>query len=109
MIRVVALRKAIVAGLCGAVVVEAFSVAATHAGLPTVDMVAELSSLEFRHMRVVANAAALLAHLSVGVCWAVFYAFFFWGRFRWRPPVQGLAFAVVPQRLRSSSSIRNSP
>ena len=99
MIRVVALRKAIVAGLCGAVVMEAFSVAATHAGLPTVDMVAELSSLEFRHMRVVANAAALLAHLSVGVCWAVFYAFFFWGRFRWRPPVQGLAFAVVPATL----------
>lgn len=99
MIRVVALRKAIVAGLCGAAVMEAFSFGATRAGIPAVDMVAELSSLEFRHAHILANAAALLAHLSVGVCWAVFYAFFFWGRFRWRPPVQGLAFAVIPAIL----------
>ena len=99
MIRVVALRKAIVAGLSGAVVMEAYSFAATHAGVPAVDMVAELSSLEFRHMPIVAEAAALLAHLSVGVCWAIFYAFFFWGRFHWRPAVQGLVFAIIPAAL----------
>ncbi|MGE5100204.1 MAG: hypothetical protein ACM3SX_09470, partial [Deltaproteobacteria bacterium] len=62
-------------------------------------MVAELSSVEFRHAHILANAAALFAHLSVGVCWAVFYAFFFWGRFRWRPPVQGLVFAAIPATL----------
>jgi beta-glucosidase/6-phospho-beta-glucosidase/beta-galactosidase len=99
MIRVVALRKAIVAGLSGAAVMEAFSLAAAQAGLPAVDMVAELSSLEFGHIHVVADAAALVAHLSVGVCWAVFYAFFFWGRFNWRPAVQGLAFALIPATL----------
>ncbi|HYX47578.1 MAG TPA: family 1 glycosylhydrolase, partial [Sphingomicrobium sp.] len=99
MIRIVDLQKAIVAGLSGAAVMEAFSFAATRAGLPAVDMVAELSSLEFRHARVIADAAALLAHLSVGICWAVFYAFFFWGRFHWRPAVQGLVFAIVPATL----------
>ena len=99
MIRVVALRKAIVAGLCGAAVMEAFSFAATRSGIRAVDMVAELSSLEFQHAHVAAIAAALAAHLSVGVCWAVFYAFFFWGRFRWPPPVQGLVFASIPAAL----------
>ena len=77
MIRVVALRKAIVAGLCGAAVMEVFSFAAVRAGVPAVDMVAELSSLEFRHVPLIANVAALGVHVSVGVCWAVFYAFFF--------------------------------
>lgn len=99
MIRVVALRKAIVAGLCGAAVMEVFSFAAVRAGVPAVDMVAELSSLEFRHVPLIANVAALAVHLSVGVCWAVFYAFFFWGRFHWRPAVQGLVFAAIPATL----------
>jgi beta-glucosidase/6-phospho-beta-glucosidase/beta-galactosidase len=99
MIRVVALRKAIVAGLCGAAVMEVCSFAATRVGVPAVDMVAELSSLQFRHMHVIADVAALVAHLSVGVCWAVFYAFFFWGRFHWRPAIQGLVFAIIPATL----------
>jgi hypothetical protein len=99
MIRVVALRKAISAGLCGAVVMEAFSFAAAKAGLPVVDLVGELSSVEFHRSPLIGNAAGLGAHLSIGVCWAVFYAFFFWGRFAWRPIVQGVVFAIIPALL----------
>ena len=99
MIRVVALKKAIAAGLAGAAAMELLSLAATSAGLPAVDMVSELSSVEFHGSHVVAGAAALLVHLAIGVCWAVFYAFFFWGRFRLRPAFQGLLFALVPATL----------
>lgn len=41
----------------------------------------------------------MLVHLSIGVCWAVFYAFFVWGRVRARPVFQGLIFAIVPASL----------
>ena len=99
MIRVVALRKAAAAGLAGAAVMEVVSFAATRVGLPAVDMVTELSSIEFDHSAVLAGAAALVAHLGIGVCWAVFYAFFFWGRFHFRPAVQGLLFSLLPATL----------
>ena len=99
MIRVVALRKAVVAGLCGAAVMEAFSFACGKLGLPAVDFVGELSRLEFNGTPLVGFVAALAAHLSIGICWAVFYAFFFWGRFRLRPVVQGLLFAILPATL----------
>jgi beta-glucosidase/6-phospho-beta-glucosidase/beta-galactosidase len=101
MIRVVALRKAVVAGLCGAGVVEAVSFLGSRAGLPTIDLVAELSSSEFRTLPLIAPAAALIAHFAIGVCWAVFYAFFFWGRFNLRPVVQGLIFSILPATLAS--------
>jgi hypothetical protein len=99
MIRVVALRKAAAAGLSGAAVMEIVSFAATRAGLPAVDMVTELSSIEFDHSAVLAGAAALVVHLGIGVCWAVFYAFFFWGRFHLRPAFQGLVFSLLPATL----------
>ena len=35
----------------------------------------------------------------MGVCWAVFYAFFFWRRFPLRPALQGLLFAIFPATL----------
>ncbi|HEX3422725.1 MAG TPA: family 1 glycosylhydrolase [Sphingomicrobium sp.] len=99
MIRVVALRKAAIAGLCGAAVVELVTFVGARAGLPTIDLVSELSSTEFHHVPLIAPAAALVAHFAIGVCWAVFYAFFFWGRFNFRPAVQGLLFALLPAVL----------
>jgi beta-glucosidase/6-phospho-beta-glucosidase/beta-galactosidase len=99
MIRVVSFKKAIAAGVAGAVAMEIFSIAGRAAGLATVDLVSELASVDFPNSVVVANAMAVIAHLSVGVCWAVFYAFFFWGRLRLRPPVQGLLFALIPAAL----------
>ena len=99
MIRVVELKKAVAAGLAGAAVMELFSFATAQAGLPTVDLVAELSSVAFHGFPLLAVAAGLFVHLGTGVCWAVFYAFFFWGRFRWRPVIQGLVFAALPATL----------
>jgi beta-glucosidase/6-phospho-beta-glucosidase/beta-galactosidase len=99
MIRVVALKKAIVAGLCGAAAMEIFSFATRRAGLATVDLITQLSSVDFHGLPIVADVAAVVAHLSIGVAWAVFYAFFFWGRFRLRPALQGLLFALLPATL----------
>src|SRR5690348_14170804 len=99
MIRVVALKKAVIAGLCGAAVMEIFSLATRRAGFASVDLITELGSVNFDHLPIVANVAAVLAHLSVGVAWAVFYAFFFWGRFHFRPAIQGLLFAILPATL----------
>ncbi len=99
MMRVVALRKAIVAGLCGAAAMEALSAATALAGLPTVDFVGELSEVALDHSPLLASAAGLAVHLATGVCWAVFYAFFFWGRLSLRPVLQGLIFAIIPATL----------
>jgi beta-glucosidase/6-phospho-beta-glucosidase/beta-galactosidase len=35
----------------------------------------------------------------VGAAWALFYAYFFWARVDWPPPLQGLAFAALPATL----------
>ena len=78
---------------------EAVSFVSARAGLPAVDFIAELSSVNFLGSRLLADGAAVIAHLSIGVCWAVFYAFFFWSRFRLRPIVQGLLFALIPASL----------
>lgn len=99
MIHVVALRKAIAAGLAGAVVIEAVSLGAVRAGLPTIDLVSALASTEFHRLPLLADTAAIAAHLAIGVCWAVFYALFFWGRFRLPPAFQGLVFVILPATL----------
>ena len=78
---------------------EAFSFALAAAGLPSVDFVRDLSAVAFRNTPVLTTAGALAAHLSIGVCWAIFYAFFVWGRIRARPLVQGLVFSILPATL----------
>ena len=99
MIRVVSLKKAVIAGVTGAAIMEIVSYAASRLGVPNVDFVGQISSSVFRSAPVAARGVALVVHLSIGVCWAVFYAFFVWGRIRARPPVQGLLFAIVPASL----------
>ena len=99
MIRVVSLKKAIAAGVAGAVAMEIFSLTGRAAGFATVDLVSELASVDFPNSVVLADAIAIIAHLSIGVCWVVFYAFFFWGRLRLRPALQGRLFAVIPATL----------
>jgi len=99
MIRIVALRRAAAAGVCGAAAMEIFAFATVRAGQPAVDLIGELNSMFPDGSPLLANAAGLFVHLAVGVCWAVFYAFFFWGRFHLRPPLQGLLFAVLPCAL----------
>jgi len=99
MIRVISLRKATIAGLSGAVLMEACSFAASRLGIADVNLVGQISSSAFPGAPVVADAVATLVYLSIGVCWAVFYAFFVWGRIGARPPLQGLVFALVPASL----------
>ncbi|HWU93211.1 MAG TPA: family 1 glycosylhydrolase [Sphingomicrobium sp.] len=99
MMRVVSLKKAALAGLSGAVVMQAYTFAVRALGGPEAGLAGTLTSSAFRDSWLLADAAAVAAHLSIGVCWAVFYAFFVWGRLRLRPPLQGLLFAIVPASL----------
>jgi len=99
MIRVVSLRKAVLAGLAGAFAMHAFSLGVAAFGGPSAGIAETLRSSAFRNSPLLAYGAAALTDLSIGLCWAVFYAFFFWGRMRVRPPLQGLLFAIIPASL----------
>ena len=100
MIRVVALRKAAVAGIAGALAWEALLRGIMLAGIPTFDVVRALGTLLFPNGPSIAWwLAGVAGHMLVGVIWAVFYAYFFWARRKWSPPFQGLAFAALPAAL----------
>ena len=100
MIRVVALRKAAAAGVAGAFAWEAALRGLMLAGVPTFDIVRSLGTLAFPEGPPLAWwAAGIAAHAFVGICWAMFYAYFFWARFHWRPPLQGLAFSLLPAMM----------
>jgi len=99
MIRVISLRKAAIAGLSGAAAMELYAFLGSQVGLSSVDFVRQLSSVAFDHSPFLTHASALAIHLSIGVCWAIFYAFFFWGRFRLQPVLQGLIFSLIPAVL----------
>jgi beta-glucosidase/6-phospho-beta-glucosidase/beta-galactosidase len=99
MIRVVSFKKAVVAGLAGSIVMEFAAFAAVRSGLPAVDFVGQLRSVALHHAPVLGFACAIAAHLATGVCWAMFYAFFFFGRLRFRVMLQGLLFALIPAFL----------
>jgi beta-glucosidase/6-phospho-beta-glucosidase/beta-galactosidase len=99
MVRVVALRKAVTAGIAGAIAMELVALGFHLARIPAVDFVGELIPLAGPVPFAVAYAGAFLAHLGVGICWAVFYGYFFWARLKWPPPFQGIAFALMPALL----------
>ena len=100
MLRVVAFPKAILAGALGAVAWEAGLRLLGLAGLVQFDLVRELGTLLFPNDKpTLWWPAGMAAHATVGAIWAVFYAYFFWARFRWPPPLQGLAFAALPTVL----------
>ena len=100
MLRVVAFRKAILAGAAGALVWEAAVRALALAGLPVFDLVRALGTIVFPHGSAAQWwPAGAAAHIAVGGAWALFYAYFVWARFRWPPALQGLAFAALPALL----------
>lgn len=99
MMRVISLRKAVLAGVAGAVAMHAFSLGLAALGGPSAGIADTLQSSAFRNSPLLAYGMAAIVDLSIGVCWAVFYAFFFWGRLRLRPPLQGLLFAIIPASL----------
>jgi hypothetical protein len=69
------------------------------AGIEAVDLVAELGSVLVPRDHGIGELGGLVAHLGVGVAWALFYAYFFWGRLKWPPVLQGLAFGAIPAIL----------
>jgi hypothetical protein len=99
-IRRVAFRKAILAGILGALAWEAVIRAGILLGLPLGDLVRLLGTLA-------APGApwwiwwpiGLALHTGVGAVWALFYAYFFWSSFDWPPAVQGVVFSIGPMVL----------
>lgn len=100
MIRVVAMRKAVAAGMVGAAVWELVLRALEMGGAPLFDIVRALGTLAFPDGPTLAWwGAGMALHLVVGALWAIFYAYFFWARFDWPPALQGLAFSLLPALL----------
>ena len=99
MIRSVDLSKAVKAGAAGALAMEALSYALRLAGIRSVDLARELGSVLVPMDHGVGWAGGLVAHVGVGIAWALFYAYFVWGRLKWPPVLQGLAFSAVPAIL----------
>ena len=100
MIRVVNLRKASVAGVCGALAWTVTLGGLGSLGLPLFDIVRELGTLAFApDERLGWITVGLVAHSLVGVCWALVYAYFFFSRVTWPPALQGLAFSTFPALL----------
>jgi beta-glucosidase/6-phospho-beta-glucosidase/beta-galactosidase len=100
MMRRVAYRKALAAGMAGAVAWELAARPLILAGVPFADLVHLLGTV------VLPDAgpagwwlAGMAIHLVVGALWAVFYAYFFWALLPWRPALQGLVFSFVPMPL----------
>jgi hypothetical protein len=86
-----------VAGVVGALAWEAVVRGLILLGLPLGDLVRFLGTM------IAGNAPSavwwplgLALHVSVGAVWAIFYAYFFWSTFDWRPPLQGLVFSCIP-------------
>src|SRR3954468_21004776 len=100
MIRYVAYRKAVLAGMTGAVAWEAVARPLILAGVPFVDIVGTLGSVALPHAGVwTCWIVGMTLHLIVGAIWAVFYAYFFWSVLPLRPVLQGFVFAFVPMPL----------
>jgi beta-glucosidase/6-phospho-beta-glucosidase/beta-galactosidase len=99
LIRSVDLSKAVKAGAAGALAMEVASYALRLGGIHSIDLARELGSVLVPMDHGVGWAGGLVAHLAVGVAWALFYAYFVWGRLKWPPVLQGLAFSAAPAIL----------
>lgn len=100
MIRIVSVRKAVLAGVAAAVAWEIVLRLLLLAGLPLIDTVRALGLIVTPNGPVWAWwTAGMLVHMLVGVIWAVFNAYFFWSVLAWRPVWQGLVFSLLPTTL----------
>jgi hypothetical protein len=99
-IRRVAFRKAVLAGVTGALAWEAAVRALIVLGLPLLDLVRLLGTMAVPHSPAwIWWPVGLALHATVGAIWAIFYAYFFWSMFEWRPPIQGMVFSLIPTTL----------
>jgi hypothetical protein len=100
MIRRVAFGKAIVAGALGALAWEAAMRILILLGVPLFDLVFTLGTMVLGDVRPwLWWPVGMAMHATIGAIWAIFYAYFFWSTYDWRPAVQGLVFSVGPAAL----------
>lgn len=101
MVRRVAFKKAIFAGVAGAVAWEVAVRIGVFMDLPLFDLVRELGMLILgAHARCWEWwPAGMAMHAVVGAIWAVFYAYFFWSLHQMRPVLQGMVFSLLPAVL----------
>jgi hypothetical protein len=101
MIRRVAFKKAIFAGVLGAVAWEAAARLISLTGWRIFDIVHVLGTMIFGQHAPAWNwwVSGLAMHCLVGAIWAIFYAYFFWSTFDYRPMVQGIIFSLLPAVL----------
>jgi uncharacterized membrane protein YagU involved in acid resistance len=100
MIRRVAFPKAILAGIAGATAWEGVARLLLLAGLPVFDLVRVLGTMALGQVPAWQWwLVGMLLHASVGAIWAIFYAYFFWSTFNWRPLWQGSVFSLLPTLL----------
>lgn len=102
MLRRVAFRKAIFAGVSGALGWEVAARLLIWSGMPLFDLVYVLGTAVFSGGETVFWqwwTIGMLMHAMVGAIWAIFYAYFFWSAFDYPPVAQGILFAVLPALL----------
>ncbi|MFN6962940.1 MAG: hypothetical protein ACK4S4_04150 [Pyrinomonadaceae bacterium] len=104
MIRRVAFKRAVLAGVAGAAAWEAAARPLAAAGVELFDIVRILGMTALG-----ADApfwqwwtAGLAMHAAVGAIWAIFYAYFFWSAVELRPVLQGIIFSLLPAMLAGS-------
>jgi hypothetical protein len=101
MIRRVAFKKAVIGGALGALAWEAAVRLLIFLGLPMFDLVSVLGTM------IVGPRAELwqwwpigmAMHAVVGAIWAIFYAYFFWSFYDFKPALQGVIFSLLPAVL----------
>ena len=99
MLRRVAFTKAVTAGALGAAAWEVTVRPLVVLGLPVFDLVHLLGTLFTGDAALWWWPVGMLLHGAVGAVWAIFYGYFFWSAFNWRPAVQGLVFSLIPAVL----------
>lgn len=92
--------KAILAGVAGAVAWEVLAVVMLNVGVSWIDIVRVLGTVPGIQLPIWQWwPIGMALHCAVGAIWAVFYAYFFWSIYEWRPVFQGMAFSLLPMVL----------
>jgi len=100
MIRRVAFKKAIFAGVLGATAWEIAARLLAASGWQIFDIVRTLGVMVFDQQSAsMWWPAGMVTHCMVGAIWAIFYAYFFWSTFDYSPVVQGILFSLLPAVL----------
>jgi hypothetical protein len=101
MIRRVAFKKAILAGVCGAAAWEIGARLLIWLGLPLFDLVYLLGTMVFERRPEFWKwwTVGMAMHAMVGAIWTIFYAYSFWSMFDVPPFLQGIIFSLLPTLL----------